>query len=308
MEEITRNYIELIDELRREYKLKVEDFCDGICNPRTYRRMLSGERAITHERIFQFCEKLKLSPSDFYYTSSNRDRFELQKILELYKMIFTHDYSQFFESISKINRKRLFSNQNEKFLDYCELKAKYVHHLSRDNEVLNSLYSIANYPDCLNKKTFDFVDLNILMLIAEIQIKYDEFSSLDKLIEILNNKLNIITRSDTSRMFPTIYSNVSLFLSRLNRHPEVIDISTKGIEYSIEFNLMSSLAHLHYLKSHSLLLIGNKMESEIEACKCISSAIAKNNKEEIRVFIKELEFDHGISPFDLLKRHSDEII
>jgi len=48
MEENTRNYIELIDELRREYKIKVETFCNGICDSRFYRRMLSGERIITH--------------------------------------------------------------------------------------------------------------------------------------------------------------------------------------------------------------------------------------------------------------------
>lgn len=307
MEENTRNYIELIDELRREYKIKVEDFCDEICNPRTYRRMLSGERIITHERIFQFCEKLKLSPSDFYYTASKRDRFELQKILALYQMIYSHDYSVFTEMLSKINRKKLISKQNEKFLDYCIIKSKYVRKIDNDDSIMKSLYSLSGYPSCLEKKTFDFVDVNILMLITEIQIKYYEYAGLDKLIDILNNKQNIITRSDTSRMFPTIYSNACLFLCRLKRYKDTLDVSTNGIAYSIEFNNMSSLAHLHYLRSHSLLQLGFKKDSEIEAAKCIASAIAKGNTEEIKVFFKELEFDHKINPIDLLKRHQDSI-
>lgn len=70
---------------------------------------------------------------------------------------------------------------------------------------------------------------------------------------------------------------------------------------------MASLAHLHYLKSHSLLKLGKTKEAEIEAAKCIASAIAKDNAEEKRVFFKEIEFDHKINPIDLLKRHQESI-
>jgi len=100
--------------------------------------MLSGERNITHQRIFQFCEKLKLSPSDFYYTASKRDRYELQKIYNLYQMIYTHDYSRFTEELSKINRKKLISKQNEKFLEYCISKSSVVHKTESDEKVIRN--------------------------------------------------------------------------------------------------------------------------------------------------------------------------
>ena len=307
MEENTRNCIELIDELRREYKIKVENFCNGICDPRFYRRMLSGERNITHQRIFQFCEKLKLSPSDFYYTASKRDRYELQKIYNLYQMIYTHDYSRFTEELSKINRKKLISKQNEKFLEYCILKSSVVHKTESDEKIIRKLFELVDYPACLDKDTFDFVDINVLMLIAEIQIKYDEFQTLNKLIEILNNHKKIIARSDTNQMYPAIYTNASLFLCRINRFEDALTLSSSGIKFSKEYNNLSSMGRLYYVKSHSLLKLGRKREAEIEAARCIACAIAKDNPEELRVFFKEIELDHKINPIDLIKRHQESL-
>lgn len=307
MEENTRNYIELIDELRRQYKIKVEIFCSDICDARFYQRMLSGERNITHQRIFQFCEKLKISPSDFYYTASKRDRYELQRIYNLYQMIYTHDYSYFMQELSKINRKRLIFKQNERFLEYCITKSNFVHRTENDDKVVKKLLDLVDYPDCLKKDVFDFVDINILMLLAEIQIKYKNYQTLDKLIEILNNHHKIIARSDTNQMFPAIYSNTSLFLCRLNRFEDSLALSISGIKFSKEYNNLSSMSRLYYIKSHSLLKLGRKREAEIGAAKCIACAIAKGNLEEIRIFFKEIEFDHKTNPIDLIKRHQESI-
>ena len=269
--------------------------------------MLSGERVITHDRIFQFCEKLKISPSDFYYTATQRDRFELQKIYEMYRMMYTHDYSHVSETLSKVDKKKLISKQNVKFLEFCIVKAQHVHKAKSDQDVMEELKLIADYPKCLEKKTFDFIDINVLMMMAEIQIKFEEYETLNKLVEILHQRSSIITRTDTSQLFPTIFSNVSLFLCRLNRHQDAIDLASEGIKFSIDFNNLSSLAHLHYVKSHSLLQLGFRKDAEIEAARCIACAVAKENLTEMNVFFKELEFDHKINPLDLLKRHQDVI-
>ncbi len=165
----------------------------------------------------------------------------------------------------------------------------------------------SNYPSGLEKETYDFVDINILMLIAEIQIKYEEYQSLNKLIEILNNRKSIIARSDSNLMFPTMFSNVALFLVRNKQYEEALGVAESGIKFSKEFNNMASLAHLHYVQSHSLLKLGRTREAEIEASKCIASAIAKDNIEEKKVFHREIEFDHNTSPIDLLKRHQESI-
>ena len=79
MNKIVQNYAYHLDNLRRKYNITVDEFCDGICNSRLYRRYLSGERTLTHLKIISFCERLGISPSDFYYSASERDRYELKK-------------------------------------------------------------------------------------------------------------------------------------------------------------------------------------------------------------------------------------
>jgi len=159
----------------------------------------------------------------------------------------------------------------------------------------------------LNKKTFDFFDINILLLISSIQIKYKELSPINKLIDILENQNHIITSSETSQILSSIYADTCLFLTRLHDYSKAVEITSKGIEFSHLYNDISSLAHLYYSKSHSLSKLGKKRESEIEAVRCILSAIAKDNLKEINVFFKEIEFDHKINPIDLIKRHQASI-
>jgi hypothetical protein len=187
------------------------------------------------------------------------------------------------------------------------VKANFVHKAENDEGTIKKLFALFDYPSGLEKETFDFVDINILMLIAEIQIKYQEYRSLNKLSEILKNQKGIISRSDSSQMFPVIFSNVALFLVRNKQYLEAIEVAESGIRFSKEFNNMGSLAHLHYIKSHSLLKLGRTLEYEIEASKCIAAAIVKDNTEEKRVFYREIEFDHKINPIDLLKRHQDSV-
>jgi len=102
------------------------------------------------------------------------------------------------------------------------------------------------------------------MLIAEIQIKYEEYQTLNKLIEILNNHKEIIARSDTNYMFPAIYTNASLFLCRINRFEDALVLSSSGIRFSKEYNNLSSMGRLYYVKSHSLLNLGRKREVKLK--------------------------------------------
>ena len=149
--------------------------------------------------------------------------------------------------------------------------------------------------------------LCILLYILYSNHRNEKYTALKNLMEILNNKNDIIMRSDTNQMFPTIYSNVCLFLCRLKRYREAIILSSSGIDYSIKYNNISSLAHLHYVKSHSQLNLMQRQESEIEAAQCIACAIAKGNVEEMNVFFNEIEVDHMTNPIILLDRHQQSI-
>ena len=307
MQENTRNYIELVDELRREYNFTVEKLCSGIITTRYYRRILCGEKNINHGLISKFCDKFEISDSDFYYHASVRDRTELKKIYSLYNMIYTHDYSNFSKSVNLINTKRFLSKQNEKFFRYCIQKAYYVHKKIVVNDILVNLYALFNYPEDLKREIFDFVDIVILLLIAEIQVKFKEDTALQKLIIILENRKAFIVNSESSHISATVYANTSLFLLRLKRYSDAINIATEGLDYSKKHNDVSSLAHLHYSRSYSNYQLGSRKESEIDALRCMSCSIAKNNKTEFDVFHKEFKALFNSNPFDLFKKHQEHL-
>ena len=194
---INQNYAYHLDNLRREHGFTIERFCADIVNPRNYSRYLSGERTITTDKINLFCNRLKISQSDFYYSANERDRYELKKINHLYKMIEKHEYKQFLEVLESIKEERFINIQNERYLSYCVQKYYFDLGKISNEQIMSELCSISNYPNCLNKHAFDFVDLISLQLIAEIEIKTKKTSALNKLTSILEDHDLIYISSDT---------------------------------------------------------------------------------------------------------------
>ena len=307
MQKNIRNYIEMIDDLRREYNFTVENLCENIMSPRYYRRILSGERNISHKHIEKFCDRLEVSESDFYYQASVRDRTELKRIYTLYNMIYTRDYTNFMTEMKKIKPEKFTTIQNEKFFNYCLQRMYFVKDKVMKKDILINLYKLFDYPKSLDKKSFDFVDIHILMLIAEIQVKLNDETALNKLIDILNNRISILVSSESSHVMATVYANTALFLLRLKKYEESRNIATNGLEHSRKHNDVSSLAHLKYCKAYSNYKLGNKLEAEIDAIKCLSCSIAKSNKTEFDIFFNEFKKLFNMNPFDLFKKHDKDI-
>ncbi|KFZ27344.1 MAG: hypothetical protein KQ78_00394 [Candidatus Izimaplasma bacterium HR2] len=305
---IVQNYAYHLDNLRRKYKITVDDLCGDICDSRLYRRYLSGERTLTHLKIIEFCEKLGISPSDFYYSASEKDRYELRKIKELYKTIVSRDFTNFQKIHKSINKDMLISIQNERFLDFCILKAEYINKATNSKNTLDKASLVADYPNCIKKSAFDFVDLISLQLIAQIEVEFKKEIALNKLIQILNNKDMIYISSESSNILPSIYANVSLFLSRLNKYEDSNSVSDSGIKYSILHSDFGSLSHLRYVKALSLLKLGYVQEAEIEAIKCLSNAISKENPYELEMFHRELISDFKKDPLELIPKYKKQIL
>ncbi len=290
MEKLIQNYSYHLDYLRKKYNLTVEEFCEGICNERSYRRYLSGERKITPNKIVDFCNKIGISPSDFYYNAMLRERKELSKIRDLYNDIVNFDYSSFYSKLKNINTSRLLNKQNERYLQFCIAKANRETNKIIDSQAVEIVSKICDYPKCLSKEAFDFVDIISLNFISNLEVKIKKTSALEKMIEILNHGLNYIS-SESKQVLPMIYANTSIYLGRLQRYNESLEISTKGILFSLKHNNMTALSHLRYMKSYCHLILGDIDSAKKEAIKCIGSCICKENKYEYNMFIKALSKD-----------------
>jgi hypothetical protein len=296
-----------LDDLRRNSKLTVKTLCDNIVDPRNYRRYLTGERTLTHVKIVDFCERLNISSTDFYYSARKTDIYEFQQVNKLYKLIGNRDFNAFNSSVKGIKRDNIIDTQNLRFYDFCILKIEFELNKKTNDQLIRELSNIIDYPSCCEKTAFDFVDLITLQLIAEIESKFGKDTALNKLISILNEPKFIYTSSEANNIIPSIYSNVSLFLLRMNRYQNSKEVALKGIDYSLRYSDISGLAHLYYVLAFSSLKLGNHIDAELNAVKCVMTAVVKNDKYEIDMFTKTLTKDFGVDPFTLIARTKSKL-
>lgn len=303
----TKKFAIHLDNLRRKSKITVNDLCDNIVDPRTYRRYLTGERTLTHLKVIDFCEKLGISTTDFYYSASEYDKYEFKIINDIYHLIEIRDFDKFVIQAKEINRDRIIEKQNRRFYDFCNIKVDFVLHKKTDDEVIRELSRISDYPNCIGKKAFDFVDLVALQVIAEIEINHNKEDALNLITNILHDTELIYTTSKVTDIIPSIYANLSIFLLRLNKFEESNSLATKGLEYSLRFSNISGLAYLYYCKSYSLLRLGDIVEAEIYGIKCVMAAIVKNDRYEIELFDRVLTSDFKYNPFKLISKYETEL-
>jgi len=301
-------YIYHLDNLRRRKKVTVEELCTGICSDRQYRRLLSGEQNISDSKIILFCDKLGISPNDFYYSFNEKDKYEYGKIAELYTFLSLRNFKDFDINLKKINKENLVNKQNERFLAFCNIKYLHLINKSMPRETLQKLSQICNYPNCIKQTAFDFVDIVSLEIVAEIEVKSNKTEALNLLTRILNSSDMIYISSESRHILPNIYGTVSILLARLLKFDESLKLSQKGIEYSRKNSDFSTLTHLYYVKSFSLSKMNKRKEAEIEAIKCIANAISRGNKQEYLTFRKLLINDLGSDPIDLINSHKSFLI
>lgn len=299
MNDIAVLYAYHIDELRRSSKIKVSDFCDGICSDRQYRRYISGAQIITQKNINLFCDKLELSTSDFFNSFYIHDKKEYQRVFILYNSINNGNLESARNIIDDFVNYKFLNIQNNRWFDYCKIK---VNHLSGKITIYNALddYKVlVDYPKCIEKKIFDFVDILIIMNIAYIENELGTKKALFFLYKTLIENKIVYVSSDSRHIMPAIYAGIARILAS---HDEVVEcekISSKGINYCLKINDIHVLPHLYFFKAASLKKLGNINKAMIEAKKCLACVITKDNKREIEIFYDLIWKELRIKPYDL---------
>lgn len=304
----SQKYALQLDNLRRKYKYTVDNFCSGIVDPRTFRRYKTGEKNITFTKITAFCEKLKISTTDFFYTSKSEDEIEHQKIDELASYSATRDYQKAKDGALKLNREYIFDVQNRRLYDLVITRAYYRLNEKSNKEILKELSIIADYPRCIEHKAFDFVTISALVLIAEIEIKQQKEDALHLLMEILVDYKMIYTSNSNYGIIPIIYEDVCIFLLRLHRYKAANYIADNGIKYLLKIRVSNGLAHLYYTKAYALLMLDNIEQAEINAVRCLATTTATQNDMYTELFYRVLKKDFKKDPHTFIEKHLKPLI
>lgn len=303
----SQKYAIHLDNLRQKHHITVEEFCFDIVDPRTFRRYKTGEKTLTHIKIVDFCKKLKISPTDFYFSARENDNYDYQQVNKLYLLASNKKYDDFKLAASKLSLRNIDDIHVERYLHFCHCKVDYELKNRDEKSTVDRLKEIIDYPECLQYNAFDFVSLVSIQLIAEIEVKFNKEQALNKLIDLLINPNMIYTSSETTTILPSIYANVSILLLRLKKFSEALNISQKGIDYSIQYSNFNGLAHLYYAKSNASLHLGKRPMAELNSILCIMTALSKRSLYEVEMFTKVLTQELGTNPMSLFEKYKDQL-
>ena len=159
--------------------------------------------------------------------------------------------------IDKFLNYKFLNIQNERWFKFCVIRVNHKSKCITKYNALDDYKSIADYPNCLGKTSFDFVDILIIMNIAYIENEFGVEKAIIFLYKTLTDKEFFYASSDTRHIFPSIYAGIAKIFASQNRTEECEKICFEGIKYSLGINDIHVLPHLYYLRSLSLYKIGN---------------------------------------------------
>ena len=299
---VIRSYALHLDKLRKYLDLTQEEFCHGIVNTRTYRKYLKGEVAISHDVLIQFCEKIGMGIAEFYYSEASQDRYELYKIKRLYYIVDDYKFLEddTFDEVNKEIDITKLSHHDLVFYEFCVLKYQYVTNSLSYQEVLERAKELINYPDCSSKDWFDFIDLAVLQLISEIELKESKFTTIDFLAYLLSHFEKLYFASDSRDILFTIYGNTVVSLLESKDYETCSKISDIGIKYSDEYYNSAGVKKLLSSAAISKSKLGDKKRIKRLAMRCMAAILLTDNEIEKDYYIKLIYKELGFTTKDFI--------
>lgn len=279
MKDLFVKYAYHLDNLREDAGIKTADFCEGVCEPRTFRMYTSGQRTMSQKMLNGFCKKLKLTPNDFYNSYNINDQDEYIQVTKIYNHLTKNEFEKARKILIVLDGKS-FINYNAKLLyDYCIIRYNSKTNTITKTDALNKFSKLINYPKCLSKTTFANQETLSIASIAELENEIGEDKALLFLTEFLTSPTLKLSSSTHRIVMPSIFALVS-FLHGLNmNYKETLKVAERGIKYCIQNYSLRELDRLYYYSFISNLKL-DLPEKDHYCKKYISAMYAKFESKE----------------------------
>jgi tetratricopeptide (TPR) repeat protein len=289
-----------LDKLRMDYHLTVGQFCDGITTDRQYRRYLSGDSFVSPKNLEQFCQKLRLTIDEFYFSFYNNDKREYQKVVQIYKLLGKRNVQEAKELMDQLPHKQYLTEETQQFLEYCEIMYGFYTKQYTQAHTIDLLRNIIDYPHCTNKNTISLIEIITIRTIVWQQALLGIFDDADVLYAMIENPKRQFVNENTRSFMPNIYETLSKTYGIKEDYKLAIQLAEKGIKASIEGNYVSALLVLYYTLSTCQYRIGNRQSAYESAKKAVATAIALDDQSNLDKLNKMLQKEQGYS-FDITK-------
>lgn len=294
------NRIIHLNNIRIKKNIRVKDLVEGICGDRHYRKYLSGETIIPEKQLRKFCKKLSISDRDFYFSLYEKDIFAYKKIQDLYINLINGKLNGYRKRSQMISASETLNQFDIRFLKFCDLKYEILNSKVLQETHIEKLKEICDFDTCFKRGVFDFVDIAVLLEIVSIEYKTSS-KTLNLLLKVISNESIMYITSDSNRILPTIYSNLSIILGRQGKIDTSITIAKRGIKYALKHDIHSSLSSLYYSLSMGYIEKNNLELALKYAALCFSNVLSLDNQKTISMYYNLLLNDFNKNPYDIIK-------
>ncbi len=292
------SYFYHIDDLRRNRGIRVEDFVQDICSDRQYRRYLNGSNVIPQDKLILFIGKLGLTTSEFYNSFYKIEESISKKIRDIYVSVVKGELELAQKLYDEIKKPIKISQENYTFFKLSEVILDLKHDKLTSLQAYDILEELIDYPKCLSKNEFTFVEVASLQKMFQIKATYRDYSLIEILYDILIKADYLYLSSDKRYLFPRLYTTTGKYLGILGNIEESVKVALEGIDYSIKIRDMDSLEKLYYIVSLGYQKLGRVDEAYLFAQKCIATCVAKGDEKLVEkynnFFRKEQGFELSI--------------
>ncbi|GEM_PF-1930422 len=300
LETDSREFGLFLDGLRIERNISREDLCEGIMSLSQYKRYLRGDTAIPNDRLVLIADKLKFSISDIHVMYNRKSDKQLQKISDIYHLIQRHQFEKAYQCANELRDQIIVSDYNKLYYDFCMLNIQHNLNMVSDVHVLELYSEMIDYQNFTNRESMNWVEFNILIQIVKIASKMDNFEPADMLYSMISSERFTLNFNRQETYIPAIYITLAQILGVQDKYQQVIDITTKGINHCIKYEIMSSLAHLFLVNAFANYDLGNK-EQAIESAKKVFMLLTIENKpQKFEQFRYSFENKFNMSVDDLI--------
>lgn len=246
MKDLFVKYAYFLDGLREDAGIKTVDFCSDICEPRTYRMYISGQRVMSQKMLNGFCQKLKITPRDFYNSYNLNDIEEYKKVSDIYNYIRKGQYENARKIMILFDDKEFVNYNSKLFYDFCVIRYNEKTKSIVKAEALSRYRKLINYPKCLEKSIFTHQETMSIAAIAELENEIKETRALEFLTDFITSKSIKLSSSVHKDVLPTAYSLVAYLHGMNGNYEEVVKVADRGIRYCLINDILNELDRLYY--------------------------------------------------------------
>jgi hypothetical protein len=291
---ISTKYMYHLDDIRRNRKINVIEFCNDICTERQYRRYLSGENQLSQKNLSLFIEKLNMTDMDFYNSFHRHDEDEYLKISRIYNHINNEKYDKAYDEVDSLKNKKFLGKLSHDFYKFCIIL---LHHNSGDYSdmyAIDLFAKLINYPQCLEKKSFNFVEIVCLNKIVFISSKYGKFEASDKLLAVVMNEEFRYLSSNNRFVLPGVYTNLAIAFGRKGDYNTSSMLCNTGIKFSLQTNDTSALIQLYYMRALNKYYQGDRSDFLSDVMLSLYSTLVTDNPAQFNHYSKMCQEDFNL--------------